>query len=79
VQRRDLRVQRRRHASDGEPQLGPLDYCQPGFHLFRVGWPVFNLNPRSETHWDVYVTSDGERGHMIRMDEGNIPWLREMN
>ena len=29
-------------------------------------------NPRSETHWDVYVTSDGRKGHMIRMDEGNM-------
>lgn len=29
-------------------------------------------NPRSETHWDVYVTSDGRTGHMIRMDEGNM-------
>lgn len=29
-------------------------------------------NPRSETHWDVYVTSDGRKGHMIRTDEGNM-------
>ena len=29
-------------------------------------------NPRSETHWDVYVTSDGRKGHIIRMDEGNM-------
>lgn len=29
-------------------------------------------NSRSETHWDVYVTSDGRKGHMIRMDEGNM-------
>lgn len=32
----------------------------------------FVANPRSETHWDVYVTSDGRRGHMIRMDDGNM-------
>ena len=32
----------------------------------------FYLNPRSETHWDVYVASDGKRGHIIRMDEGNM-------
>jgi hypothetical protein len=29
-------------------------------------------NPQSETHWDVYVTSDGRKGQMIRMDEGNM-------
>lgn len=29
-------------------------------------------NPRSETHWDIYVTSDGRKGNMIRMDEGNM-------
>ena len=29
-------------------------------------------NPRSETHWDVYVTTDGRKGHMIRMDDGNM-------
>lgn len=29
-------------------------------------------NLRSETHWDVYVRSDGRKGHMIRMDEGNM-------
>ena len=33
---------------------------------------AFVGNPRSETHWDVYVTSDGKRGHMIRMDDGNM-------
>ena len=32
----------------------------------------FVANPRSATHWDVYVTSDGRKGHMIRMDEGNM-------
>jgi hypothetical protein len=29
-------------------------------------------NPRSETHWDVYVMSDGRKGHIIRMDDGNM-------
>ena len=29
-------------------------------------------NPRSETHWDFYVTRDGRKGQMIRMDEGNM-------
>jgi hypothetical protein len=29
-------------------------------------------NPRSETHWDLYVASDGQKGHIIRMDEGNM-------
>lgn len=32
----------------------------------------FAANSRSETHWDVYVTTDGRKGHMIRMDEGNM-------
>ena len=32
----------------------------------------FAGNPRSETRWDVYVTSDGRKGHMIRMDEGSM-------
>jgi hypothetical protein len=26
----------------------------------------------SETHWDFYLTEDHKRGHMIRMDEGNM-------
>jgi hypothetical protein len=30
------------------------------------------LNPGGQIHWDVYVTSDGKKGHMIRMDEGNM-------
>jgi hypothetical protein len=25
-----------------------------------------------QTHWDLYVTEDGKRGHIIRMDEGNM-------
>lgn len=32
----------------------------------------FVANPRSETHWDLYVTSGGRKGHIIRMDEGNM-------
>lgn len=28
--------------------------------------------PGTATHWDVYVTSDGRKGHIIRMDEGNM-------
>ena len=30
------------------------------------------LNPGGQIHWDVYVTGDGRKGHMIRMDEGNM-------
>lgn len=30
------------------------------------------VNPGGQIHWDVYVTSDGKKGHMIRMDEGNM-------
>jgi hypothetical protein len=30
------------------------------------------LNPGGQIHWDVYATSDGKRGHLIRMDEGNM-------
>lgn len=31
------------------------------------------INPAGgETHWDIYVTKDGTKGHMIRMDEGNM-------
>ena len=26
----------------------------------------------SATHWDVYLAEDRKRGHMIRMDEGNM-------
>ena len=25
-----------------------------------------------QTHWDLYLTEDRKRGHMIRMDEGNM-------
>jgi hypothetical protein len=30
------------------------------------------LNPGGQIHWDIYVTADGRKGHMIRMDEGNM-------
>jgi hypothetical protein len=30
------------------------------------------VNPGGQIHWDVYATADGKRGHMIRMDEGNM-------
>ncbi len=30
------------------------------------------LNPSSQTHWDLYVTADHQRGHIIRMDEGSM-------
>jgi hypothetical protein len=30
------------------------------------------LNPGGQIQWDVYVTNDGKKGHMIRMDEGNM-------
>jgi hypothetical protein len=30
------------------------------------------VNPSGQIHWDVYTTADGKRGHMIRMDEGNM-------
>jgi hypothetical protein len=30
------------------------------------------LNPGSQTHWDLYVTADHQRGHIIRMDEGSM-------
>jgi hypothetical protein len=25
-----------------------------------------------ETHWDLYVTEDHKRGHLVRMDDGNM-------
>jgi len=40
--------------------------CSGTMSLFFVG------NPRSETHWDIYVASEGRKGNMIRMDEGNM-------
>ena len=38
------------------------------------GTMTFNsiLNPNAQIHWDVYVAEDGRRGHMVRMDEGNM-------
>jgi hypothetical protein len=30
------------------------------------------VNPKGQTHWDVFVTKDGTKGQMIRMDEGNM-------
>ena len=33
---------------------------------------AFVGNPRSETHWDLYLTSDGRKGNIIRMDDGNM-------
>ena len=30
------------------------------------------VNPGAQIHWDIYVTKDGSKGHMIRMDEGNM-------
>lgn len=30
------------------------------------------VNPGAQIHWDIYVTKDGTKGHMIRMDNGNM-------
>ena len=30
------------------------------------------LTPGSQTHWDLYLTADHKRGHIIRMDEGSM-------
>ena len=30
------------------------------------------LHPGSETHWDLYLTEDRKRGHIIRMDNGSM-------
>jgi hypothetical protein len=30
------------------------------------------VNPGAQIHWDIYVNNDGTKGHMIRMDEGNM-------
>ena len=30
------------------------------------------VNPGKQIHWDIYVTADGRKGHMIRVDEGNM-------
>jgi hypothetical protein len=43
-----------------------------GTMSFRTISSGSDLNPDIQLHWDVYVTGDGKRGHMIRMDEGNM-------
>jgi hypothetical protein len=43
-----------------------------GTMTFRTISSQSDLNPKLEIHWDVYVTADGKKGHMIRMDEGNM-------
>jgi hypothetical protein len=40
----------------GTLTLATVGYGKPGF----------------ETHWDLYVTEDHKRGHIVRMDEGNM-------
>jgi len=40
----------------GTLALATVGYGKPGF----------------ETHWDLYVAEDHKRGHIIRMDEGNM-------
>jgi hypothetical protein len=30
------------------------------------------VRPGTQIHFDVYVTSDGKKGHMMRMDEGSM-------
>jgi hypothetical protein len=30
------------------------------------------MDPTRQVHWDVYLSEDHKRGHMIRMDEGNM-------
>ncbi len=37
-----------------------------------TGTMTFNsvVNAGSEIHWDLYLTEDHKRGHIIRMDEG---------
>lgn len=30
------------------------------------------LKPGSQIHWDLYVTEDHKRGHIIRMDDGSM-------
>jgi hypothetical protein len=32
----------------------------------------FAARPETATHWDMYVTSDGRKGNIVRMDEGNM-------
>ena len=30
------------------------------------------LHPGTQTHWDLYVSHDGQRGEMTRMDKGSM-------
>ncbi len=30
------------------------------------------MDPSRNVHWDLFLTEDHKRGHMIRMDEGNM-------
>ena len=30
------------------------------------------LNPGTQIHWDIFVTQDGRKGHMIRTDAGSM-------
>ena len=30
------------------------------------------MKPSSNVHWDLYLTEDRKRGHIIRMDEGDM-------
>jgi hypothetical protein len=30
------------------------------------------LTPASQIHWDLYVSEDHKRGHIVRMDEGSM-------
>lgn len=32
----------------------------------------FAGQPSTKTRWDLYVTDDGGKGHIIRMDDGNM-------
>jgi len=37
-----------------------------------TGTMTFEAQPGGTAHWDVYVTSDGKNGRMIRTDPGVI-------
>jgi hypothetical protein len=30
------------------------------------------VNTGSQIHWDLYLTEDHKRGHIIRMDDGSM-------
>src|SRR5829696_1659161 len=67
---------------------GFIEAVQPGIERMHYGVFVFDgsytLDPdctgtltlggilAGQTHWDLYVTEDRKRGHIIRMDEGNM-------